>query len=105
MRRRWNTPPQTSTSRIKGLLVLASINLFTIESCRLRYSRIYPAGRVVGLSLRCAKAEKTVSRCAQHMSRELTRMVSLLRVFLSTMTRHGYTRSEERRVGKEGRSE
>src|SRR5690625_7995821 len=74
-----------------SLLVLASINLFTIESCRLRYSRISPAGRVVGLSLRCAKAEKTVSRCAQHMSRELTRMVSLLRVFLSTMTRHGYT--------------
>src|SRR5699024_1097735 len=84
-----------SRSRLQSatvcLLVLASINLFTIESCRLRYSRIYPAGRVVGLSLRCAKAEKTVSRCAQHMSRELTRMVSLLRVFLSTMTRHGYT--------------
>src|SRR5699024_7184656 len=32
-------------------------------------SRIYPAGRVVGLSLRCAKTEKTVSRCAQHFSR------------------------------------
>src|SRR5690625_162224 len=85
---RFRSMPRTGTGWI---LVLASINLFTIESCRLRYSRIYPAGRVVGLSLRCAKAEKTVSRCAQHMSRELTRMVSLLRVFLSTMTRHGYT--------------